>query len=59
MQRLSDHINECLIASGRSEVAFYLEFGAERTRRSLAIDNNVIQQMTTDPLLKPYPNNRH
>lgn len=59
MQRLSDHINERLIAWGHREVALDLELGAERTRRHLAIDDNVIEQMTTDPLLKPYTHNRH
>ena len=59
MQRLNDHINERFIACSRSEAEFYLELGTERTRRHLPIDNNVIEQMTTDPLLKPYANNGH
>jgi hypothetical protein len=59
MQRLSDHINERLIACGHGEAALHLELGAQRTWRRLAIDDNVIEQMTTDPLLKPHTHNRH
>lgn len=59
MQRLNDHINERLVTRGHSDAALHLELGAEGTRRCLAIDDNVIEQMTTDPLLKPYTHNRH